>query len=50
MLQSVGLKRVGHDLVTEQQHSPVAVCTCVCVCVNLAFFLLCIERNLEKVI
>ena len=35
MLQYMGLQRVRHDLVTEQQH----IYVCVCVCVTIIFFL-----------
>ena len=38
MLQSMGLQRVGYNLVTEQQQQQyiyVCVCVCVCVCVRM---------------
>ena len=38
MLQSMGLQRVGYNLVTEQkQQQDIYVCVCVCVCVSVSW-------------
>ena len=34
-LQSIGLERVGHDLVTKPPYIHMCLCVCVCVCVYI---------------